>query len=273
MTQWQTRLRRYIAPLGLLPAAFYIWRTLRSLTPSTIIRNRAARRRTSLPIPPDRLIFSATATRDVNWFLDSGAAFAEALRNALNDIERPINEFTRILDFGCGSGRVVRHWETLTGTDKHGCDYNARAVAWAAANLPFAHFRQNSLTPPLPYDAGEFDLCYSVSVFTHLPADLQRPWIEELHRVLAPGGILVLTLSGRGDFTRLTAAERALFEEGNLVVLDAKFAGTNMCAVYHPTEYLTREWSDLFTLRRHYPSGALGSPMQDLIVFERVTPT
>jgi SAM-dependent methyltransferase len=226
-----------------------------------------------MPIPPDSLIFSSTGTRDVEWYLQSGKEFSAALRAALTEIGRPIESFSAVLDFGCGSGRVMRHWANTKGPTFSGSDYNPRSVAWDKQNLAFARFVQNSLEPPLPYDSGLFDLCYSVSVFTHLPKDLQRPWIEELHRALAPGAILVLTLSGRGDFRRLTAAEQSRFEAGELIVLDAALAGTNMCAVYHPVDYVRREWSDLFALLRHYPSGAKGSPNQDLYVFERVGQT
>jgi hypothetical protein len=91
-----------------------------------------------------------------------------------------------------------------------------------------------------------------------------------MHRIVAPGGILILTLSGRGDFVRLTAREQSRFELGELIVLDASLAGTNMCSAYHPVEYVRREWSDLFKVLRHYPSGAKGSPNQDLYVLERV---
>jgi SAM-dependent methyltransferase len=272
MTQLQSKLRRQITRVGLLPAAFFVWRTLRTWTPSTIRKNRAARRNSVLPVPPDTLIFSSTATRDVEWFLKSGEEFAGALRSALSQAGRPIESFSRVLDFGCGSGRVLRQWATVKGPAFFGCDYNPRSVAWDKQNLSFAQFGQNFLEPPLPYESGAFDLCYSVSVFTHLPESLQRPWIEELHRVIAPGGVLVLTLSGRGDFGRLTEKERLDFESGQLIVVDAELAGTNMCAVFHPPAYVGREWSDLFSLVRHYPSGAKGSPNQDLYVFERVGP-
>ena len=270
MTQLQSRVRRQITRLGLLPAAFFVWRTLKTWTPSTIRQNRAARRKSALPIPPDSLIFSATATRDVAWFLKTGEEFAAALTNVLVEAGRPIESFSRVLDFGCGSGRVVRHWATLKSPAVFGCDYNPRSVAWNKENLTFARFSQNSLQPPLPYDAGIFDLCYSVSVFTHLPESLQRAWIEELYRVVAPGGMLVLTLSGRGDFGRLTDVERSRFDDGELIVLDAELAGTNLCGVFHPMQYVRREWTDLFSLVRHYPSGAKGSPNQDLYVFQRV---
>lgn len=223
-----------------------------------------------MPIPPDSLIFSATGTRDVEWFLRSGETFSIALRSALSEIGRPIESFTRVLDFGCGSGRVMRHWAAVTGPAFYGSDYNPRSVAWDVQHLPFATFATNSLEPPLIYDSRFFDMCYSVSVFTHLPNVLQRPWIEELHRILAPGAILALTLSGHGDFARLTAAEQSRFETGELIVLDASLAGTNMCAVYHPVEYVRRKWSDLFRLLVHYPSGAKGTPNQDLYIFERI---
>jgi SAM-dependent methyltransferase len=270
MTQLESRLRRYLARFGFLNVAFVVWRTVKTWTPSTIKKNLAARKRSTLPVPPDSLIFSATATRDVEWFLASGAAFADALRSALVEAGRPLESFSRVLDFGCGTGRVVRQWSKLKGTAVFGCDYNARSVAWDKENLPFASFSVNYLEPPLPYSAGFFDLVYSVSVFTHLPEPLQRPWMEEMHRVLAPGGILVLTLSGRGDFARLTDAERSRFENGELIVLDSDYAGTNMCGVFHPMQYVRREWADLFSLLRHYPSGAHGSPNQDLYVFGRI---
>jgi SAM-dependent methyltransferase len=165
---------------------------------------------------------------------------------------------------------VIRKWAGVHGPAFSGCDYNLKAIDWDKRNLTFARFEANKLKPPLLYGDGEFDICYSVSVFTHLPEDLQRPWIEELHRVLEPNAILMLTLSGTGDFVRLTESERDRFNDGQLVVVDAKFAGTNMCGVYHPVEYVKREWSDLFELVAHHPEGAKGAPRQDLFVFRRI---
>jgi SAM-dependent methyltransferase len=270
MTQIQSTLRRYISKVGLLPVAFFVWRGLRAWSPRLIVRNRAARKSSELPIPPNALIFKSTATREVEWFLRSGEETASAFRSALTDVGRPIESFSRVLDFGCGSGRVLRQWSLVRGPSFTGSDYNASAVEWVRRNLPFAKAVRNSLEPPLPLDAKTFDLCYAVSVFTHLPESLQRRWIEELHRVLAPNAILLLTLSGGGDFSRLTADEQVRFGKGELIVVDAALAGTNMCAVFHPVDYVRREWSDLFSLVRHYPSGAKGSPNQDLYVFRKI---
>lgn len=266
----ESRLRRYVSRIGLLPLAFVAWRTLREWSPRLVASNRKLRKAaTSVPIPPNSLIFAATGTRDVRWFLDSGRMTAECFSSTLRGLGRPIESFRAILDFGCGCGRVMRHWSSVRGPALRGCDYNARAIAWDRENLCFASFEQNQLRPQLPYNAGSFDLVYAISVFTHLPESSQRPWIEDLYRVMLPDGILILTLSGRGDFRRLTPQNRISFESGKLVVLDPEFAGTNMCGVYHPPEYVRREWSDLFELLVHEPSGALGAPHQDLFVFRR----
>src|SRR5712691_5704057 len=90
----------------------------------------------------------------------------------------------------------------------HGCDYNRRLVEWCQRHLRFGRFEVNDLRPPLPYPDGRFDLVYALSVFTHLPEELQRPWIEELLRILEPGGHLILSLHGQRYRDELRPEER-----------------------------------------------------------------
>jgi SAM-dependent methyltransferase len=254
----------------LLPMAFVTWRTMKEWTPMLAWRNLNARRSAAIAIPPGALIFSATGTHNVDWFLRSGKRSADSFRSALNDINRPIESFVSILDLGCGCGRVLRHWSDVRGPRFFGTDYNPAGPEWARQNLTGVSFSVNQLIPPLPYPDRKFDLVYAVSVFTHLPRAIQRTWIEELHRVIEPGGILMLTLSGEGDFARLTEGERERFRRGELVEIDPAFAGTNMCGVYHPEEFVRSSWGDLFKIRNVYREGALGSPRQDLYAFERL---
>jgi ubiquinone/menaquinone biosynthesis C-methylase UbiE len=98
---------------------------------------------------------------------------------------------------------------------------------------------------------------------------MQEPWLRELHRVLKPEGILFVTLSGQGDLVRTTAGEQERFRSGQLVVLDGKFAGTNMCGVYHPEAYVRKTWSQYFEIVHFIPEGAKGTPRQDLYVLQR----
>jgi SAM-dependent methyltransferase len=105
----------------------------------------------------------------------------------------------RVLDFGCGSGRALRHFldEARQG-DWHGCDISAECIDWVSAHLspPVTVHRTNEL-PPLPFGDREFDLIYATSVFSHL-TDSWSAWLLELHRVLKPGGILIATFMGPG---------------------------------------------------------------------------
>jgi SAM-dependent methyltransferase len=270
-TQRVTKLRRAARSVGLLRIAFVAWRHVRFWKPRILVNNRRLRNvgRGNTPIPPGSLIFSATGSRDVQWFLDSGSQTAGAFRSALDSIGRPLESFEDVFELGCGCGRVLRQWADVKGPRFHASDYNPKGVEWGKRFLKHVSFSTNDLQPPLPFANESFDLCYAVSVFTHLPEELQMPWLQELHRVLKPGGMLMVTLSGEGDLIRTTAEEQARFRNGELVVIDPKFAGTNICGVYHPESYVRRNWSSLFSILKFLPQGAAGSPKQDLYVLEK----
>ena len=146
----------------------------------------------------------------------------------------------------------------------HGCDYNGELVEWCGANLPFLRATVNGLKPPLPYVGGSFDLVYALSVFTHLHEDLQRGWRDELHRVLAPGGLLLVTTHGRSYLPRLSDADRTRFERGEQVVQGAEFLGENLCITYHPEASARALFADCFGVAAFVPEGAQGNPTQDL---------
>ena len=98
-----------------------------------------------LPLPPGRLRTLVAGTDDVEWFLQGGLLAASSMRAILARSGVTIERLGAILDFGCGAGRVLRHWKSLDGPALHGTDYNPELVAWCAANLPFATFRVNRL--------------------------------------------------------------------------------------------------------------------------------
>jgi SAM-dependent methyltransferase len=100
------------------------------------------------------------------------------------------------LEFGCGSGRVLRHFRNISKLSLAGSDANPKPIEWARRNLPEIDFRINALEPPLPFADESFDLVYALSVFTHIPLAWQRRWLEELRRVLRPQGYLLCTVLG-----------------------------------------------------------------------------
>src|SRR4051812_36825343 len=158
-------------------------------------------------------------TADADWFLRGGRAAYDAIA-----AHAPLDDLESVLDFGCGCGRVTRWWSAFEGRVA-GSDVSRPAVEWCRDNLPFGRFEQNALAPPLVIEDASFDLVYALSVFTHLTAELQLAWRDELRRVLRPGGLLLLTTHGRSYVPRLAADERTRFEQGELVVRWGEVAG------------------------------------------------
>jgi SAM-dependent methyltransferase len=104
-----------------------------------------------------------------------------------------------VLDFGCGASKTLRHFLDEAGEAEFwGADIDRPSIDWNVKHLsPPLHFVQNDEAPPLPIPDGKFDLVYAISVFTHL-TDLWAQWLLDLHRVLAPDGLLVATFMGEG---------------------------------------------------------------------------
>jgi SAM-dependent methyltransferase len=221
------------------------------------------------PLPPDVLRLLVAGTDDPDWFVEAGARAASSLAALLGRNGVLIERCARVLDFGCGCGRVVRHLRHLP-VELHGCDSNPVGVEWCDGHLPFGRFAVNALQSPLDYDTESFDLVYALSVFTHLPERLQAFWMGELRRVLKPGGVLVLSLHGDALRGRLTRAERTAYRAGRLVVRGGDLIGTNHCAAFHPPAFVRTVLASGFDVLEHAPEGATGNPPQDAWLLRKV---
>ena len=149
-----------------------------------------------LSLPPQRLIWLVAWSPWADNFIKSGELSALEMMQFLGECGIEISEFTSILDFGCGCGRVTRFLRGLDRARIHGSDYNPRLVSWCKENLTFAEFDTNDQAPPLRYESDSFDFIFMGSVFTHLDEELQKAWMNELKRVLAPGGYIYFTTHG-----------------------------------------------------------------------------
>ena len=116
----------------------------------------------------------------------------------------------RVLDIGCGPGRVAAAL-TARGGSYEGFDVDPRSIAWCrkAITPRFPNFRfqvadiynasynpdgsQDAAAYRFPFSDAEFDLALALSVFTHLtPTDTEQ-YLRESVRVLRPGGRLLAT--------------------------------------------------------------------------------
>jgi SAM-dependent methyltransferase len=229
-----------------------------------------ARAPDGLPIPPDKLIELVAGTADITWFLEGGRRGAETITEMLERAGVRVADLRKILDFGCGCGRVIRHFHTLANTRLYGVDYNSELVAWCGRNLPFASFETNDLGGSLPYAGNKFDLIYALSVFTHLSETLQFHWIGELCRVLKPNGYLLLTTHGESYVDIIGAAGRERFQSGQLVVISDSESGANECSAFHPAAYVREKLARGFEVVDFVPEGAKGNPHQDAFLLRKL---
>jgi len=98
---------------------------------------------------------------------------------------------SRVLDFGCNTGRLTARLQERAGCDVHGVDHNPEALAIARSAHPAARFDICD-GGRLPYPDGFFDAAVMSHVIGHLPSPAAT--LAEIRRVLRPGGLLgVLT--------------------------------------------------------------------------------
>lgn len=242
---------------------------LKSAPQGTIarVKSRFARQ---LPLPPARLIYLVSGIYDVREFCDGGASANQRIREILAKNGINFGQFEAILDFGCGVGRIIRHWDLNGTTMLFGTDYNSELINWCRKNLPVANFQINKLEATLEYDNEQFDFIYAWSVFTHLRETIQFQWINELARVLRPGGYLYLTTHGDHYLTQLSDAEREQYHQGHLVVLSVGRDGSNFCNAYHPVEYVRENFGRNFSIVDHVRAGAAGNSLQDVYLLQKL---
>jgi SAM-dependent methyltransferase len=157
------------------------------------------------------------------WYFGSGYREAWTVLTTVEQYGAPVEAMRSVLEFGCGSGRVIRHFRYIDGLRLAGTDANSKPIEWDRKNLPGIEFNHNALEPPLAYADGSFDLIYALSVFTHIPLEWQRPWLDELRRVLRPGGYLLCIVHGDSFIdTQLNDQDRAALKRDGRFTLDAK---------------------------------------------------
>ena len=224
-----------------------------------------------LPWPGEELAARVSGTTDREAFLASGRRSVDDIERALAVTGHSLDSFERILDFGCGSGRILV-WLRELGkrAELHGVDIDGRAIAWVSENLPWVTARVNQARPPLDVPDGFFDLIYNHSVFTHIDESYQDEWLTELQRVTPAGGIVLLSVHGDHVVNEVAGASaagggdpssvrRQLAEHGIVFLADDAWVGGPFPDFYHTTLhapwYVFAHWSRWFTIRAYLHAG------------------
>ena len=109
-----------------------------------------------------------------------------------------------VADVGCGPGWVTAHLHAL-GLTVRGIDLSPAMVALARAEHPGVRFDEGTMTA-LDLDDGTLGGLVAWYSLIHVPRDRHAQVLGEFHRVLAPGGHLLLAFQVGDDTVRRTEA-------------------------------------------------------------------
>jgi SAM-dependent methyltransferase len=238
--------------------------------------------RQSLPIPPRDNIIRVAGDVGLDGFLFGGATWFVRLRTLVRRyVGRDLGTLQHVLDWGVGCGRVARSFfEHGLQNVIYGVDIDAVNIEWMQANMPDpTRFTRCDFDPPLSFPDHFFDVIYGHSVFTHLREEDQFRWLDELARLLRPGGFAFVTactesgvavtrhwdVPNRADFSDIFLNKGFYDFEAQPVGVDAGREGYYRL-VAHTRRYIAERWSAHFNVRRIIPCLM---EHQDLVVLQK----
>lgn len=146
------------------------------------------------------------ATGNKNWsdrdFFESGqrTVAEEVLTDMVNICQGKNPEDMRVLEIGCGAGRVTRALSMVFG-EVHGVDVSGEMVRLARQALqdrPKAFVYQNNGQDLSVLPEGVlFDFAFSTIVFQHIPSrEVIENYVREVQKRLRPGALFKFQVQG-----------------------------------------------------------------------------
>jgi ubiquinone/menaquinone biosynthesis C-methylase UbiE len=211
-----------------------------------------------LPVPPIDLWGGYADS--VEDYLSSGRSDMATMLSIIEKAGESPRTLTRVLDFGCAAGRMLRFYPYEPRTSEvWGLDISAKHITWCQQHLspPFL-FATSTTSPHLPFEDNYFDLVYCASVFTHI-SDLADTWFLELRRILRKGGYAYITIHDKRTVELLFTEykEKKLYAEFYETVrrfdertsvrsrdyASFSFGADPQSQVFYDRKYLVQKWS------------------------------
>lgn len=166
----------------------------------------------SWPLPPLCLRARVSNSWAGHTFLEKARTLSGDLVRVLDAAGEDRSRFRHVLDWGCGCGRILRRMPGLFPNARFtGVDIDAEAIAWNEEHLrSLAEFYTVPDHPPSALPSHSFDFILGLSVFTHLPLELENAWLCELARIAAPKALLLLTYHGEDLLTEHFTPDQSL---------------------------------------------------------------
>ena len=235
-------------------------------------------------VPPKQLIAKTAALDEAELekqsnadvYFETGYYSVLRLFRILEHFSINLRTIGSVFEFGCGTARLLRHFRCIDGVRLVGSDVNPEMIEWCQNNVPGAEFYHNELTPPLSFAADDsFDLMLASSVFTHIPLDTQEQWLQEMQRILRPGGIFICSVLGQNHASLLLDEPemKELAQTGSFTLTsdDAKATystqvGGSAWDVFQTRAEVIRVFGQYFQIVDYIPGG------QDFLVLRKPNP-
>ena len=222
-----------------------------------------------IPTPEDREGYSAGF--DENYWISGLEDYLKIMQ-----VAKKLGVVAKsVLDFGCATGRVVRHFAAQSDCPEvWATDINQRHVRWLYEHLPnnvkpvFNH-----CIPTLPIADHSVDIISAFSVFTHIDT-FETHWLAELSRIMSDDGMCYLTIHNEDTWKKL---EQEKDNEKNrliqsIVKIDPNFkqmlsepmpdqrtiyrftqSGPYRAQVFHSNNYIHNVWGRFFDVEAIMP--------------------
>jgi len=148
-----------------------------------------------LPPPAIQERYTALSGRDT---FRQAFGFKQTCLEQAPELDAATLDHARVLDFGCGWGRISLALLNQVDPERlSGADVLAEAIADCRERGMPIRLEQIEPLPPTVLDSGSFDLVLSYSVFSHLAERHFLAWMNEMYRLLRPGGRAFVTTRPR----------------------------------------------------------------------------
>ena len=175
------------------------------------------------------------AKNPIREYLSDGWRTLSELMILLEAVNQPLLQTGSVMEFAAGFGRFTRHLvKALPG--RVACtEVMPGSVDFLREQFGVESF-ESSHDPAQINLAGQYELVFVLSMFTHLPTPMWTPWLLTLKRLVKPGGLLIFSVHN----------ENVATEAG--VIFDAD--GTHFIAASESSSLDVNTYGTTYTTRK-----------------------
>lgn len=176
--------------------------------------------------------------------------------------------YNSVLDLGCASGRLLRHFFNYQNIKTIGCDINRIHIDWVSNFLPqeIVVF-QNTSIPHIPLPDNSVDLITAFSIFTHIES-FDTTWLMEINRILSKNGIAWITVNNDRILKDMLPTwplynhikNHNMFDKNDKILTDDRLIiryddkKSYSSYVFYKDSYILKSWGKILNIIDHFPA-------------------